>query len=73
MCSLSASPEPTPHVNRPSKSWAHVAVAWARMAGWMRIVGHVTPTATSREVRSASAPSIDQTNGEWPWASTHGW
>ena len=40
----------------------------------MRTVGHVTPTPTSMlDVRSAIAPSTDHTNGEWPWASTHGW
>ena len=65
---------PTPQVKRPSKSWAHVAVAWARIAGWMRTVGHVTPTPTSMlDVRSAIAPSTDHTNGECPWASIHGW
>ena len=51
-----------------------MALAWARIAGWMRTVGHVTPTATpSVDVRSASAPSTDQTKGEWPCESTHGW
>ena len=74
MCSLSASPVPTPHEKRPSKRLATVAVAWARMPGWMRMIGQVTPTVTSiDDVRSAIAPSTDQTNGECPCASIHGW
>ena len=74
MCSFSASPDPTPQTKRPSNSSAVVAVAWARIAGWMRTVGQVTPTPTSIDVvRAASAPSTDHTNGEWPWVSVHGW
>ena len=57
MCSLSASPVPTPKKNRPSSSNEVVAVAWARIAGWIRVVGHVTPTPTSmRSVVAAMAP-----------------
>ncbi len=44
------------------------------MPGWMRMIGQVTPTVTSiDDVRSAIAPSTDQTKGECPWASSHGW
>ena len=43
MCSLSASPLPTPRVKRPSSRRALVAAAWATIAGWMRTVGQVTP------------------------------
>ena len=44
------------------------------IAGWMRMVGHVTPTPTSiRSVEAAMAPSTDQTKGLWPWAPTQGW
>ena len=51
-----------------------VAAAWASTAGWMRMIGHVTPTATSIVVvRSAIAPSTDHTNGAWPCSSIHGW
>ena len=42
MCSLSASPVPTPSSKRPSSSTAAVAAAWATIAGWMRTVGQVT-------------------------------
>ena len=41
--------------------------AWARIAGWMRMIGHVTPTpCRPRSVDAAIAPSTDQTNGLWP-------
>ena len=74
MCSLRASPVPTPHVKRPSSSCPVVAVAWARITGWMRMIGHVTPTPTPIEdVRSAIAPSTAQTNGEWPCSLIQGW
>ncbi len=75
MCSLSASPLPTPSVKRPSSSTADVAAACATIAGWMRTVGHVTAVVTCiRSVAWAtSAPIIDHTNGLSPWASFHGW
>ena len=74
MCSLRASPDPTPKKNRPSNSNDVVAVAWAMIAGWMRMMGQVTPTPTrSRSVVAAIPPSTDHTNGLWPWAVTHGW
>ena len=51
-----------------------MAVAWASTAGWMRIVGQVTPTATGTDsVDAAIAPRTDHTNGLWPWAPVHGW
>ena len=43
MCSLSASPLPTPRKKRPGIMAAEVAAAWAMIAGWMRTVGQVTP------------------------------
>ncbi len=46
----------------------------ATIAGWIRVVGQVTPVpSTIRSVRCASAPSTLQTNGDWPWASIQGW
>ena len=67
MCSLSASPVPTPQKKRPPKSSDVVAVAWARIAGCTLTIGHVTPTPTStRSVAWATAPSTAQTNGLWP-------
>ena len=73
MCSLSASPEPTPSWKRPSWRIRLVAAAWAMIAGWVRTVGQVTPVVTGSAVASASAPIIDQTNGLWPCSSFHGW
>jgi hypothetical protein len=74
MCSFSASPEPTPSEKRPSSRTADVAAAWAITAGWMRIVGHVTPVVTCMPGTAwASAPIIDQTNALWPCSSFHGW
>ena len=74
MCSLSASPLPTPRVKRPSSSTALVAAAWAMIAGWMRTVGQVT-AGGDRQRRSpaAIAPITDHTNGLWPCSSFHGW
>ncbi len=44
------------------------------IAGWMRMVGQVTPVpSSSRVVAWAMAPRTDHTNGEWPCWSTHGW
>jgi hypothetical protein len=74
MCSLSASPLPTPSAKRPSSSTADVAAACAITAGWMRTVGHVTPVVTCMPgVAVASAPIIDQTNALSPCWSFHGW
>ena len=66
MCSLSASPEPTPSVKRPSWRTPQVAAACAITAGWMRTVGQVTPVVTGSDVASARAPMTDQTNPLWP-------
>jgi hypothetical protein len=51
-----------------------VAAAWAMIAGWIRIIGQVTPVPTSSfSVAPAMPPSTLQTNGLWPWRSIHGW
>ena len=48
---------PTPRKKRPSNRQAAVAAAWATMAGWIRIVGHVTPVPTrSSLVRDCYRP-----------------
>jgi hypothetical protein len=74
MCSLRFSPEPTPSVKRPGSWLAAVAAAWAMIAGWIRVVGQVTPViSSSRSVASEIAPSTLQTKGLWPCLSTHGW
>ena len=73
MCSLSASPLPSPSAKRPSSITALVAAAWAMMAGWMRTVGHVTAVVTGRSVASEMAPITDHTSGLWPCSSFHGW
>ena len=73
MCSLSASPEPMPKLNRPSNRTAAVAVACAMIAGWMRIVGQVTAVVTGSDVVCESAPRTPQTNGLLPCALTQGW
>ena len=45
---------PTPRKKRPGIIAAAVAAAWAMIAGWMRIVGHVTPVpSASRSVAAA--------------------
>lgn len=73
MCSLSASPVPMPKRKVPFDRTADVATAWARIAGWIRTVGHVTPVVTgSSGTACANAPIIDHTNGELPCASVHG-
>ena len=64
---------PTPRLKRPSSSTELVAAAWAMIAGWMRIVGHVTPVVTRQVDASESAPITDHTNALWPCASFHGW
>jgi hypothetical protein len=43
MCSLRFSPVPTPRKKRPGIIAAAVAAAWAIIAGWIRMVGQVTP------------------------------
>jgi hypothetical protein len=73
MCSLRASPVPTPSRNRPSSSTALVAAAWAMTAGWIRTVGQVTAVVTGSPHAWLSAPMADHTNGLCPCASTHGW
>ena len=64
MCSLSASPLPTPRLKRPSSSTADVAAAWAITAGWMRTVGQVTAVVIGSDTVSDSAPIVPQTNGD---------
>ena len=55
-------------------SAADVAAAWAMIAGWIRMIGQVTPVPrTSRSVACATAPIVLQTNGLCPCASTQGW
>jgi hypothetical protein len=74
MCSLSASPVPTPREKRPSNIAAVLAAAWATTAGWMRTMGAVTAVVQRTvEVRTAMAPSRLHTNGACPCASFHGW
>ena len=65
---------PRPRKNRPSIIDAAVADAWAMIAGWIRIVGHVTPVPSRiRSVACEIPPITDQTNGLWPCESVHGW
>jgi hypothetical protein len=53
---------------------AVVAAAWATIAGWMRIVGHVTPVPTDiRPVVCAIAPRTDHAKAESPCRSVQGW
>jgi hypothetical protein len=74
MCSLSASPLPTPRAKRPSNIAAVVAAACASTAGWMRTIGAVTAVVQRTvEVRAAMPPSTLQTNGDCPCASFQGW
>ena len=74
MCSFRFSPEPTPRKKRPGIIAPAVAAAWAITAGWILIVGQVTPVPSrSRSVAWAIAPITDQTNGLCPWRSVHGW
>src|SRR3954454_24092679 len=73
-CSFRFSPVPTPRKKRPGIIAAHVAVACATIAGWIRISGHVTPVPRrNRSVTCAMPPMTLQTNGLWPWLSCHGW
>ena len=65
---------PSPRKKRSPNSNEVVAAAWATTAGWIRTIGHVTPTPTrNRSVLAAIAPSTLHTNGLWPCALTHGW
>jgi hypothetical protein len=65
---------PTPRKKRPGSIAADVAAACAMIAGWMRIIGQVTPVPSRRvSVASAMPPITDQTNGDCPCLSTHGW
>jgi hypothetical protein len=73
MCSLSASPLPTPRTNRPPRWTAAVAAAWAMTAGWIRIVGQITAVAMCSDVTSEGAPMTSHTNGLWPCSSFQGW
>ena len=57
----------------PSRAREAVAAAWARMAGWIRTVGQVTPVVTVRLVVAAIPPITVHTNGLWPWLSFQGW
>jgi hypothetical protein len=52
---------------------ADLAAACATTAGCVRTVGQVTAVCTGSDTASESAPSTDQANGLWPWASFHGW
>jgi hypothetical protein len=74
MCSLRFSPVPTPNEKRPGSWLAAVAAAWAMIAGWMRVVGQVTPVISrSRSVAWETAPRTPQTKGLLPCWSTQGW
>ena len=72
-CSLSASPVPTPRVNRPSSWTAAVAAACATIAGCSRTVGAVTAVVTGSEQACERAPITPHTNGLCPCSSFHGW
>ena len=50
---------PTPRKKRPGISAAAVAAAWAMIAGWMRIVGQVTPVPTDQAVGRLGDPAED--------------
>jgi hypothetical protein len=73
MCSFSASPLPTPSVNRPPVSSPEVAAAWAVIAGCTRIVEQVTAVVTGRLVAAEIAPITDQTKLLCPCSSSQGW
>ena len=62
-CSLSASPVPTPKLNRPLVITAAVAAAWAMIAGCIRTVGQVTAVVTGSSHTCEIAPITDHTNG----------
>src|SRR5690554_4962946 len=73
MCSLSASPDPSPSQCLPGCMDARVADAWATIAGCHRLEGVVTPGPKSPVVRSARAASTLHTNDATPCAGTQGW
>ncbi len=74
MCSLRASPVPTPREKRPSNITAVVAAACASTAGWRRTIGAVTAVVhRTVEVLAAIAPRTLHTKGACPWALVHGW
>ena len=50
-----------------------MAAAWARIAGWIRTVGQVTPVVTVRSVDALIAPITLHTNGLSPCRSIQGW
>jgi len=63
---------PSPRKKRPGVISAHVAAAWATIAGCTRNVGHVTAVPTrSRLVACAIPPITLQTNGLYPCRSIH--
>lgn len=73
-CSFRFSPVPTPRKKRPGIISVTVAAAWATIAGWILISGHVTPVPIwIRLVAPAIAPNTDQTNELLPWRDVHGW
>ncbi|MEZ5183413.1 MAG: hypothetical protein R2702_16295 [Acidimicrobiales bacterium] len=69
---MSCSPVPTPRKNEPAIS-AVVAAAWATIAGWIRMVGQVTPVPSASGTAVASPPSTLHTNGLLPCSSFQGW
>ena len=62
-CSFSSSPVPTPRKKRPSIITCEVAAAWAMIAGWMRMVGQVTPV-PSRSCSVACGDAADHAPDE---------
>ena len=65
---------PTPRKNRPGIMLAAVAAACATIAGWMRVVGHVTAVPSRRRSVVAAIPPITlQAKGLCPCLSVHGW
>jgi hypothetical protein len=59
--------------HEPPPRWtAAVAAAWARTAGWIRIVGEITAVAMCSDVTSEGAPMTSHTNGLWPCSSFQG-
>jgi hypothetical protein len=74
MCSFRFSPDPRPSTKRSGSNAAVVAAAWATMAGWIRIVGHVTAvTIGTRSVFTDSPPSTLHTSGLCPCREIQGW
>ena len=74
MCSFRRSPVPTPRKNRPGIKAAAVAAAWAMIAGWIRIVGHVTPVPTRDPLRRVrrSPPGRPRRTGSGPGGRSTG-